>query len=180
MPAGTSRPAGPGAGPIERLLSADHERLDQLLRQAIAGGGAIDAAPYAEFRRGLLRHIGIEEKLLLPAAQRAHGGEALAAATRLRLDHGAIAALLVPTPTPEIVTTLRALLSDHDAVEEGSDGVYAACDRLLADEAGPLVDEMRAYPTPPASPHNDGPEVMPAVRRALARAGGRLAGDAGG
>jgi hypothetical protein len=159
---------------ITDLLSADHARLEELLRRATARAGAIDIEAYGAFRRGLLRHIGIEEKILLPAAQRARGGEALPMATRLRLDHGAIAALLVPTPTAAIVQTIRDILTGHNALEEGPDGLYAACDRLLAAEAGVLAAEMAAYPEPRANPHNDGPDVMAAVERALERAGYRL------
>jgi hypothetical protein len=126
-------------GPIARHLTADHARLDALLRRATARPDAVDAASYADFRGGLLRHVAIEEKLLLPAAQRARGGAPLAIAARLRLDHGAIAALLVPTPKPAIVETLRTILEAHDAIEEGPDGLYATCDRLLAAEAESLV-----------------------------------------
>jgi hypothetical protein len=61
-------------------------------------------------------------------------------------------------------------------VEEGPDGLYASCDHLLAQAADTLVAEMAAYPEPPASPHNDGPGVLPAVGRALERAGYRLTG----
>src|SRR5215831_15391307 len=89
-------------GPISRLLMADHERLDALLGRAFATPDAIDHQAYAAFRKGLLRHIGMEEKILLPATQRARGGEPLHAAARLRLDHGALAALFVPSPTAAI------------------------------------------------------------------------------
>jgi NAD(P)H-hydrate repair Nnr-like enzyme with NAD(P)H-hydrate epimerase domain len=41
----------------------------------------------------------MEERVLIPATRRALGGDALLVARRLRLAHGAIAALLVPTPT---------------------------------------------------------------------------------
>jgi hypothetical protein len=164
-----------GLGAITDLLSADHARLEELLRRATARAGAIDIEPYGAFRRGLLRHIGIEEKILLPAAQRARGGEALPIATRLRLDHGAIAALLVPTPTAGVVQTIRDILTSHNALEEGPDGMYATCDRLLAAEAGAVAAEIAVYPEPRANPHNDGPDVMAAVRRALERAGYRLA-----
>ena len=61
----------------------------------------------------------MEEKILLPAAQRATGGEPLPAAARLRLDHGALAALLVPTPTPAILATMRGILARYNALEEG-------------------------------------------------------------
>jgi hypothetical protein len=157
-------------GPIARLLVADHRRLERLLDEATVGG-VIGPEPYAAFRKGLLRHIGIEEKILLPATQRARGGEPLGVAARLRLEHGAIAALLVPTPTPTIVAALRAILSRHDALEEGPGGVYATCERLVGDAAEALVAQMRAAPDVPVHDHVDGPRVMDAVERALARAG---------
>ena len=86
---------------------------------------ARDPTAYAEFRKGLLRHIGMEENILLPVAQRARDGQPLPADGRLRLDHGALAALLVPTPTPTILGALRGILARHSALEEGPDGVYA-------------------------------------------------------
>jgi hypothetical protein len=58
----------------------------------------------------------MEEKILLPAAQRARGGEPLPVAARLRLDHGALAALLVPTPNPTILSALRGILARHNAL----------------------------------------------------------------
>jgi hypothetical protein len=163
---------------IGRFLTEDHARLERLLDAAVAARGGVDLATYAEFRRGLLRHIGIEEKLLLPAAQVADGGAPLAVAARLRLDHGAIAALLVPTPSAAIVATLRHILARHNALEEGVGGMYATCDRLLTARAADVVAEMAAYPEVRVSMHNDGPVVMPAVERALERAGYRLL-DAG-
>jgi hypothetical protein len=161
--------------PITRLLTADHVRLEGLLNAATARPEAIDPAPYAEFRRGLLRHIAIEEKLLLPAAQAARGGEPLPVAPQLRLDHGALAALLVPSPAPVIVATLRRVLARHNPLEEGPEGLYATCDRLLAARAEAIVAKIEAYPEVPVSPHNDDPKVLPAVARALERAGHRLA-----
>jgi hypothetical protein len=153
-------------GLIARYLVDDHARLDALLTR-----GATDPAAYADFRRGLLRHIGMEEKVLLPAAQRARGGEPLPAAARLRLDHGALAALLVPTPTPAIRAALRGILERHNALEEGPDGVYAACERLAGDDAAALLASLRAFPQVSVNPHVDSDLVEGATRRALARAG---------
>jgi hypothetical protein len=158
---------------ITTWLTADHRRLEALLAAA-EHSDPVDLEVYAEFRRGLLRHIGIEEKLLLPAAQRAHGDVPLKVAARLRLDHGAIAALLVPAPTASVRATLRLVLAAHNPLEEGPDGLYAACDELLAAQREAIVAQMASYPTVPVSPHNDGPGVMAAVERALARAGHRL------
>jgi len=155
-------------------LTDDHSRLDGLLDVATGTPDAIDLRLYADFRRGLLRHISIEEKLLLPEAQHAGGGTPLPMAARLRLDHGAIAALLVPTPTPVIVATLRHILARHNPIEEGPEGLYAACDALLAPRAADLVAEMEAYPNVRVSPHNDSEKVMPAVERALQRSAYRL------
>ena len=159
---------------IAEYLTADHRRLEMLL-DAATRQDPPDLASFDEFRRGLLRHIAIEEKILLPAAQRARYGVPLEIAARLRLDHGAIAALLVPTPTPIIVATLRSILAVHDGIEEGAEGLYATCDRLLAPGVPAILAEVAAYPGVTVSPHNDAAGVMPAVDRALERAGYRLA-----
>jgi hypothetical protein len=107
------------SGPLTNVLADDHTRLDGLLQRAMAVGGAVDCAAYAEFRAGLLRHISLEEKILLPAAQRLQGGDPPPVAATLRLDHGALAALLVPTPTPAIIAAIRTILAAHNALEEG-------------------------------------------------------------
>jgi hypothetical protein len=161
-------------GAVHRLLADDHGRLERLLDRATAEPDAVAAGDYAEFRKGLLRHIGMEEKILLPAAQRARGGTPLPEAARLRLDHGALAALLVPTPTPAIVAALRTILADHNRLEEGPEGVYTTCERLVGDGAGALLAALRAAPEVPVAAHVDGPHVMAAARRALARAGYEL------
>jgi hypothetical protein len=113
----------------------------------------------------------MEEKVLLPAAQRARGGEALPAAARLRLDHGALAALLVPSATPAIRAALRGILQRHNALEEGPDGVYAACERLAGDEGPALLAALRTFPEVSVHEHVDSDLVAEATRRALARAG---------
>jgi Hemerythrin HHE cation binding domain len=60
-------------GAIWRLLANDHARLDLLLQRVGSCRSAEDIAAYDQFRRGLLRHIAMEEKVLLPAAERARG-----------------------------------------------------------------------------------------------------------
>lgn len=131
-------------------------------------------APYEEFRRGLLRHIGIEEKILLPAILQAQGGVPSPDAERLRLDHGAIAALLVPPPDAAIIRTLRHILGPHNEREEGEHGVYRVLETLDGADTAALVDMMRSAPEVPVMPFNVKPEVLDATRRALARAGYRL------
>jgi hypothetical protein len=157
-------------GPISTFMSADHRRLDDLLARATVSPEHVDAAPFEEFRAGLLRHIGMEEKVLLPAVRRIRGGQPLEAAKLLRAEHGAIAALLVPTPTPRIVARLRAILEPHDALEEGPGGVYETCDRIVGAGADALIAELRSFPEVPLAPHNDGPLVEQHLEATLALA----------
>jgi hypothetical protein len=158
-------------GPIYQYLAEDHRRMEALLTLAAAGPEARGVGAYAEFRAALLRHIGMEEKILIPAALRARGGKSLPIADRIRLDHGALAALLVPPPTPEIVAAIRAILSGHNPLEEGKGGLYETCERLAGDEAERLLDRLRNFPCPRLKPHVSGPGILDATRRALSRAG---------
>lgn len=168
---------GQGNGSITEMLAEDHRRLERLLDSAVAGDGHVEREFYDRFRAGLLRHIGMEEKILLPAAQRRRGGEPLPIATKLRLDHGAIAALLMPTPTSGVLATLRMILEQHNLLEEGSDGLYQTCDRLLRDEADQLMVQLHAAPDVTVLPCSDAPAVLGAVRRAVERAGFKLPSD---
>jgi hypothetical protein len=154
-------------GPINRYLADDHDRLDGLLRAALARPGEVDRAPFDAFRGGLLRHIGLEEKILLPAARQARGGEPLPLARRLRIDHGAITSLLVPTPTPAIAAELRCILAPHNLVEEQPGGLYEACDTLLADRAAELLARLEAYPPVRLNRYQDGPNVHRTAAAAL-------------
>jgi hypothetical protein len=80
---------------IRSLLERDHQRLDQLLARASGDLDNIDMEAFGEFRRGLLKHIGMEEKILLPDIQQLRGGEPLPIAARLRLITATVAALLI-------------------------------------------------------------------------------------
>ena len=153
-------------GPLSLFFVQDHRRLDALLWRAVADG-QVEAAPYAEFRAGILRHIGMEERVLIPAARRARGGRALPVARLLRLDHGAIAALLVPPPSPNIIERIAAVLVPHNETEERADGLYAVCDELLAVEVEALLETLRAFPAVPVAPHQDGPNVHRHIEETL-------------
>ncbi len=151
-------------GPIESFMTEDHVELDRLLRAAqsstsnptSSSGDAIDDVAYRRFRGGLLRHIAMEEKVLLPYARDKHGAP-LAVAAQLRDDHSAIAKLLVRSPTPEIIAALQEILGHHNEIEEGPSGLYATCDALAGDEAAKLAERLRAQPEVPQAKYYDGP-----------------------
>jgi len=156
---------------LYQYLANDHDRLDGLLQSATAKPGVTDMQLYAQFRQGLLRHIGLEEKIVLPAIARLQGGRQAAIAERLRLDHGAIVALLVPPPTGSIIATLRSILQVHNALEEQEGGLYQLADQLAGSEAESLLEKLKSAPEVPVLPHNDRPDVIESTRRAVARAG---------
>lgn len=160
---------------LYRYFTNDHRRLEDLLDRATVDLDNIDLVLYNQFRRGLLKHISMEEKILIPVAQKHRGGEALPIAAKLRLDHGAIAALLVPPPTRTIIAALRGILAQHDLLEESHGGAYEICEQLVGDGMDSLMDMVRNASDVPPNAYNPNPNVMDAVRRALARAGYNLA-----
>ena len=158
-------------GPVTHFLIEDHRRLESVLQSAMAHADRVDQGAYTQFRAGLLRHIGMEEKIFLPAAQRLRGGEPLLIAAKLRLDHGALATLLMPTPTAAIIARIRGILKEHNILEEGPGGLYETCDELAGSEAAELLAKLQAAPEVTVLPHSNSPAVMNAVQRALERAG---------
>lgn len=158
-------------GSLYQILSDDHERLDGLLELATEKPDGFNIEIYGEFRKGLLRHIGIEEKIILPEIARLQGGKQAEVAARLRLDHGALVALLVPSPTMPIVETIRLILRVHNPLEENKDGLYQLIDKLAGDAAEALLEKIGKYPEVPMNPYNDRPGVFDVARRAVERAG---------
>jgi len=158
-------------GPIYRYLAEDHDRLDELFTQAAADRENVDMHAYAKFRSGLLRHIRMEETVLLPAALRLQGGRPLAVAERIRLDHGALTALMVPPPDGSVLNTIRSILEVHNALEEQEGGVYHVCEQIAGEEAESLLRQLKDVAEVPLHPHNPKPEILEATRRAVERAG---------
>jgi len=156
---------------ISHYLADDHRRLEDALRRATSNAAGIDLHAYSEFRSGLLRHIGMEEKILLRAAQTARGGEPIPLAARLRLDHGALAALLVLSPTNTIIGAIRAVLAAHNPIEEGANGIYEQCEQLAGPDADQILARLRNAPAVAMAAHVDSAIALESARGALVRAG---------
>ncbi len=155
-------------GPVFRFFEADHRRLDALLARAAADAAQVDLEPFDRFRAGILKHIAMEEKRLIPALTAARGGTAFPLAAKLRVDHGAIAALLVPAPRSDIVAHLQSLLANHNAREEAPDGLYHTCDQAFGADAVRLIDALRSFPVVRLKPYNEGPAVERHISETLA------------
>ena len=158
-------------GRIYEYLAKDHGRLDDALRRITADPERIDREAYREFREGLLRHIGMEEKILLPAARAAQSGTPIAAAAILRLHHAALAALLVLSPTTAIVDAIRTILHDHNPLEEGPGGVYQQCEQLIGAEANDVLIRLQNAPPVALAKNVDSDIAVESARLSLARAG---------
>ena len=161
-------------GSLYDFFANDHRRLEVLLDKATSAPNGYDMIAYGEFRSGLLRHIKMEETILLPAAQKARGGTPLEIAGKIRLDHGALTALMVPPPSRMVIGALRAILASHDLIEEQPAGMYDRLEELTGAELEVLVERARTTPDVPVHPHNDAPFILDATRRELDRAGYNL------
>lgn len=150
---------------ISAWLARDHRRLGALLGSALEG----DGLAYEKLRAGLLRHIGIEEKIVLRELASSGAGP-VAVASQLHLDHAALAALLVPSPTRALLEQVRALLELHDPLEEDPGGLYAIADEALAAKRAELIARFVAAPEPPLAKHFDEPRAFAAIEALLARA----------
>lgn len=158
-------------GTISGYLEEDHIRIEDALRRASSAPDLIDPAAYVEFRGALLRHIGLEEKILLPAARAANKGQTVHGADQLHLDHGALAALLVLTPTTAIIRRIRGILDGHNKIEEGSGGVYAQCEQLLGPNAGQILARLKAAAPVAMAAYSDNETAVASMHAALRRAG---------
>lgn len=143
---------------VTEALEWDHDRLDELLQEALralrAGDDEAARGAYATFRRGLCRHIRFEEELLFPVFEMRtglpHGGPT----SVMRAEHQEIQALLgeiaraleeAPGAVEKLYRALHAALADHNRKEELI--LYPGTDRLLTEaESEALVARIQAYP----------------------------------
>ena len=149
-------------------LSSDHERLDALLDACLRDDGSVDEASYVEFRRGLLRHIWIEERVLFPELRKQHREPELE--QQLHRDHAALSALLVPPPTAAELGQIREILSAHNPLEEGAGGLYAILEELSGSELDGLMERVHAVPEVRVAPHTDSPLLRSTIAQLVREA----------
>jgi hypothetical protein len=150
---------------LHAFLSDDHERLDALLTACLE---KIDPEKYDEFRRGLLRHIGIEELVLFPLLRRSQGATELE--VQLHRDHAALSALLMPPPTAVELRQIAAILEAHNVLEESSGGLYEIIEGLAGDELDALMAKVHAVPPVRVAKQADSPVLRRTIEQLLREA----------
>lgn len=157
--------------PLYDYFTNDHRRIEAFLDKATEVSGKIDMGYYHHFRTGLLRHIKMEEKILFPAAQRANQNIPVPLAAKLRLDHGALTALMTVPPDDEVIKVLRHVLDKHDLLEEEPGGMYDICEKLTETQTEEILKHLDAVTEVPVHPPSTFSFVLDAAKRSLARAG---------
>lgn len=156
---------------LRRWLARDHEEIGAFLDAAIADPDHFDTEAYASFRERLLRHIGIEERILFPAVKRANEAQLPERIRALRVDHAALTTLLVPSPDRALALEIASLLDPHNLVEEQPQGVYDLCLSLLDHElAHTILHNARTRQPVPTTGYFDGRGTVRSAAEALAKA----------
>jgi hypothetical protein len=150
---------------LHEFLSRDHQRLDALLEACLRGG---DAEAYDTFRRGLLRHIAIEERVLFPLLRADRGNTPLE--EQLHRDHAALSALLVPPPTETELRQIAAILQSHNVLEERMDGLYEMIEDLAGVGLEALMLRVHETPAVRVVPNTDTPVVRASIERLVREA----------
>lgn len=153
---------------LHALLSQDHARLEALLSAALRPDGTIDQESYAAFRGGLLRHIGIEERILFAELRSRSAMSELE--RQLHRDHAALAALLVPPPGATEIELIRAILGQHDRLEEEAGGLYERVELMVGEELENLMTRIQAFPQIPMAPYSDTPILRRSIEQLLREA----------
>lgn len=153
------------------FFTEDHRRIESIFEEATKDANRVDLEKYRQFRIGLLTHIKMEEKILFVAAQRANGGKQLPLQAKLRLDHGALTALMVCVPTPKVLKAISHIMEQHDILEEEKGGMYEACERLTQNETQQILEELKNVRPVPVHPFNEAGYVLDVAKRCMVRAG---------
>lgn len=156
---------------LYQFLAKDHDRLDDLFHLAVRDGSRSDLAAYEEFRKGLFRHISIEEKIVYPTVLNLLGVRSDPVIAQLRLDHSAVVMLLVPVPSPSIFVTLSTILAAHNELEEQAGGVYELLGRLPESRSHEMLEQFRYAPDVPLQPLKPLAQVIGSVQRVVERSG---------
>jgi hypothetical protein len=86
-------------------------------------------------------------------------GKPLPIASKLRLDHGALAALRVPRPNSSIIAAIRIILERTIPLKSGRAGFYEQCEELAGAEADQILIQLRNTSNVKVAPDSDTAKV---------------------
>ena len=144
-------------GSLHLFLAHQHSRIDALLAESLRDE-VLNPLAYDEFRRLLLRHIAIEEKVLFREV-RQRVGTLNALELQLRRDHAALGGLMVLPPSPSVIVRVRGLLAEHNPLEESAGGFYGSIASLVGEEADALLADAQAVPPAKVAAYFESPRV---------------------
>lgn len=156
---------------LHTFFTTDHHRLEGFLTKAMESKDEINMEYYHLFRKGLLRHIKMEEKILFPAAMKVNKELVKEIIAQFRLEHGALTALLVPPPNIEIFNAIKFVLDKHDFEEEKEGGLYDILEGLTVLQTEELLQQLNITEEVPVHAPNPAPIALQSAIRALDRAG---------
>ena len=142
---------------LRLFLAHQHARIDTLLEESLRNG-VVNPTAYDESRRLLLRHIAIEEKVLFREV-RQRVGTLNALEGQLRKDHAALGGLMVLPPSATVIIRVRALLDEHNPLEESDGGFYASVESLVGADADALLADAQAIPPAKVADYFESPRV---------------------
>ena len=157
-------------GPFSSWFDAEHRALGKLIRKSLPDEGGVDIEAFDAFRRKLVQHIAVQERVFFPALISRMGHEPLYRGA-LTKDHGGLVSACVPTPGREWVQELWNLLEVHHTVERADDGFARHCDHHLGHEAKELFEKADALPPIELPPFETGPGLRRRIAELLVAAG---------
>jgi hemerythrin-like domain-containing protein len=136
-------------------MGSDHKRCDDLFlaaEKAVAAGDWSNAQKqYGEFHKAVEKHFSMEEQVLFPDFERAHGS-AIGPTQVMRLEHeqmrGLIRALQQALAAEDKdaflgeADTLLVLMQQHNAKEEMM--LYPMTDQMLAGQGDEVISRMQS------------------------------------
>jgi hemerythrin-like domain-containing protein len=136
-------------------MTGDHKRCDNLFLEAekfvVKGDWGNAQKLYNEFHKAVEQHFAMEEQVLFPDFERAHGSE-VGPTQVMRYEHEQMRSLMQALQQAVAdnnkdsflgeADTLLVLMQQHNAKEEMM--LYPMTDQMLADQSDEVISRMQA------------------------------------
>lgn len=156
---------------VSDILEKQHRCIEQLFLTATSDPDIVDTTGYDQFRATILRHIAIEENVVLPLLRK-HLPGGFPMELQLRMEHDAIAALCVLPPKSTVIFSLQGLIIRHNRLEEAHGTLYDLLDDCARrEEEAEVCRQLTDFQQTVPPKYISNPLAYEYARRAVARAG---------